>query len=237
MGKRLPLITVLLVGASIAFAVLIVKELTSAPTVRTSRAQPAASVAATAPPAAAAPAPPAAAGANPYTVIASRNLFSPTRTEAPPPPPTPPAAAVVAPVLPKPNLFGVVLQDGAPVAYLEDPVSKRVARYRVGDSVAGGTVKNIGSDTVMLMRPEGEVTVRLHDPTRPKPAAPAQPTPTPSTPGAAPVAPSRQMPTPTPTPQGVMPEGRPTITTPRRPLVPGVLGRIPPQPNDASSEK
>jgi hypothetical protein len=227
MGKRLPLLTLLLVAASIAFVVLIVKELTSAPPVRASRSQPAASVAATAPPPAApAPAPAAAqapGGPGAYAVIASRNLFSPTRTEAPPPPPVA-AAPPPVPVLPKPNLFGVVLQDGAPVAYLEDPVTKRVARYRVGDAVAGGTVKTIGSDTVMLMRPEGEVTVRLHDPTRPKPAVPTPtPTPTPLTPGARPVPPASQ----------VTPEGRPTITTPRRPIVPGVLGRTPAQPTDA----
>jgi len=226
--KRLPLLTVLLVGIAIAFGVFIVRELTSAPPARTSRPQPAASVAATAPAPAPAPAPaaPLPGGAGAYAVIASRNLFSPTRSEAPVNPPAA-AAPVPVPVLPKPNLFGVVLQDGAPVAYLEDPVSKRVARYRVGDSVAGGTVKTIGSDTVMLLRPEGEVTVRLHDPTRPKPAVPAQPTPTPTpTPGG--------RPTPPP-PQGVMPEGRPStsITTPRRPMVPGVLGRIPPQPTDA----
>lgn len=220
MPKRLPLLTVVLVGLSIAFGALIVKELNSAPPARTSRPQPAASVAATGTPPAPAASSTAPGGAGSYAVIASRNLFSPTRTEAPPPPPVA-VAPPPAPVLPKPNLFGVVLQDkdGAPVAYLEDPVSKRVARYRVGDNVAGGTVKTIGSDTVMLLRPEGEVTVRLHDPTRPKPAAPAQPTPTP-TPGARPTPPIPQ----------VTPEGRPSssITTPRRPLVPGVLGRIPP---------
>jgi len=221
MPRRLPLLTLLFVGASIAFAVMIVKELTSAPPARARRSQPAASVAATGPPAG--PAGQAPAGAGNYSVIASRNLFSPTRTEAPVAPPAPPAA--VAPVLPKPNLFGVVLQDGTPVAYLEDPVTKRVARYRVGDAVAGGTVKTIGSDTVMLARPEGEVTVRLHDPTRPKPALPA-----PSTPAAHPPV--------APTP-GVMPEGRPmpNITTPRRPFVPGALGRVPPQPNDAATPR
>jgi hypothetical protein len=223
MSRPLPLLTVLLVGLSIAFGALIVKELSSAPPARTARPQPAASVPAAAPASPAAPAAPgaAAAGAANYAVIASRNLFSPTRTEAPPPPPAA-AAPPPAPVLPKPNLFGVVLQDGTPVAYLEDPVTKRVARYRVGDNVAGGKVKTINADTVMLARPEGEVTVRLHDPTRPKPAAPAQ---------AAPPAAGVRQP---PVPQPVTPEGRPTITTPRRPLVPGALGRVPSQPTDGA---
>jgi len=142
---------------------------------------------------------------------------------APPTPPPPP------PVLPKPNLFGVILIEGTPVAYLEDPVSKRVARYRVGDSVAGGTVKSIESDTVMLLRPEGQVTVRLHDPARPRPSMPS----TPNAPGVA-ISP---MPTAPPTlggipPQVNNPEGRPTITQPRRPMT-GPFGR-PSQPTDAT---
>ena len=218
MPKRLPVVTVLLIGVSLAFAALIAKELTSVPRVARPRPQPAASVSSSLP--AATPAAPAAATPGNYTVVASRNLFSPTRTEAPVTPfaTTPPPAQV----LPKPNLFGVVLQDSTPVAYLEDPVTKRVARYRVGDSVAGGTVQAIGPDTVMLARPEGPVTVRLHDPTRPKPAMPAAAVPAP-TPGMPTVAP----------PQGGAPGG---ITTPfRRPLPSGALGRVPPQPTNAPS--
>jgi hypothetical protein len=224
MFRRLPLITVLLVAVSLAFAGLIARELTTVPRAPASRPQPAASVAA----APAAPAAPASA-ATTYTVVASRNLFSPTRSEAPPAPATPPAPPP--PVLPKPNLFGVILIEGTPVAYLEDPVSKRVARYRIGDSVAGGTVKAIESDTVMLLRPEGQITVRLHDPTRPRPAMPAMPNvpgahPTPGMP-AAPPAPGGTPPSIAP------PEGRPTITQPRRSLPPGALGR-PTLPTDAS---
>ena len=223
MSKRLPLLTVLLVGVALAFAGLIARELTTVPRVAGPRPQPAASVAAATP---AAPAAPGAA-AN-YTVVASRNLFSPTRSEAPVTPPTP---VPVAPVLPKPNLLGVVFTEGMPVAYLEDPVSKRVARYRVGDSVAGGTVRAIESDTVMLLRPEGQVTVRLHDPARPRPAMPA----TPAVPGV-PGMPTSPRPLQGIPPQGIMPEGRPTSTI-RRPQLPGVLGRVPPQPTDASSPR
>jgi len=213
MSKRLPLITVLLVGVALVFAALTARELTSVQRVPAPRPQPAASVAAPAPPPT--PAPPAPPAAPNYAVIASRNLFSPTRSEAPVTPPAPPPAAAV---LPKPSLFGVILQDGAPIAYLEDPVTKRVARYRVGDSVAGGTVKAIESDTVLLSRPEGQVVVRLHDPMRPRAAAPPVPTPTPGA--------QRFIP-----PPGVMPEGAPPSGVPsRRPLPPGVLGRIPPQP-------
>lgn len=218
MSKRLPLVIILLVGVSLAFAALIAKELTSVRRVAAPRPQPAASVG-TAPLGTTPAAPAPAAPAN-YTVVTSRNLFSPTRSEAPVTPvtPTPPPPA---PVLPKPNLFGVVLQEGTPVAYLEDPVSKRVARYRVGDSVAGGTVQAIGADTVTLARPDGQVTVRLHDPTRPKAAAPAVPTPMPTPGGVT-------------SPQGAVPGGSPTQF--RRP-VPGALGRVPPQPANAPTPR
>src|SRR3989442_13758702 len=73
-------------------------------------------------------------GAN--AVIASRNLFSPTRTEAPP---TPVAALRQAPPMPKPNLFGVVLREGTPIASLEDPMTNRVSVYPFGYALAAGT--------------------------------------------------------------------------------------------------
>ena len=224
MLRRLPLVTALLVVLALAFAGVIARELTTVPRAPVTRPQPAASVAATS---AAAPAAPGSNTAANYTVVASRNLFSPTRSEAPVAPPTPPPPP---PVLPKPNLFGVILIEGTPVAYLEDPVSKRVARYRVGDSVAGGTVKSIESDTVQLLRPEGQITVRLHDPTRPRAAMPATQH-NPGVPG------TPAMPTGPPALGGiqphVIPEGRPTITQPRRPMPSGPFGR-PPQSTDAT---
>jgi len=218
MPQRLSLLNVVLVGASLAFALLIARELTTSPRPVAPRFQPATTAAAPAAPAATPPPP-----AGGYTIIATRNVFSPTRSEAPPPAPTASAAVT----LPKPNLYGVVLRDGAPIAYLEDPVTKRVAGYRIGDTVAGGTVTTITDDSVMLARPEGQVAVRLHDPTRPRPpasGAPGAPTPPTSVaPQGTSVAP--RMPTVQPTPGG-LPFGR---------RVPGsVLRRIPsPRATDA----
>ena len=170
MPRRLLLLNVFLVGASLASIVYIARQVT-APT------PPARSRAASAP-AASAPPPAAEAPTAPgsYTLVASRNLFSPTRTEAPPGP----AAAGAAPPPPKPNLYGVVLRDGAPIAYLEDPVTKRVAGYRPGDTVAGGTLQLIAADHVVLARPDGRVEIRLDDPAKPRaqappPGAPGQP--------------------------------------------------------------
>ena len=116
-----------------------------------------------------------------YATVAARNLFSPTRTESPP---TATAAAAAPPAV-KPNLYGVVLRDGAPLAYLEDPSTKRVAGYQVGDSVAGGTVQTISADSVVIARPDGNLDVRLRDPSKPRPATPPA---TAAVPGAQPVA-------------------------------------------------
>jgi hypothetical protein len=228
MPRRLPLLNVLLVGVSLVFALVIARELTTSPRPMAPRPQPATTAAAPAAPAATPPPP-----ADGYTIIATRNLFSPTRTEAPPPPPQPPVSAAVN--LPKPNLYGVVLRDGAPIAYLEDPVTKRVAGYRVGDTIAGGTVTTIADDTVMLARPEGQVTVRLHDPTRPRPPAPSAPVRSPG----APVSPTGVAPQASPLPSSTstvqpVPGSRPV----RRPLPPSVVRRTPsPQATDAPTPK
>ena len=224
MPRHLPLLNVLLVGVSLVFALVIARELTTSPSRMAARPQPATTAAA--PAATAATTPPPADG---YTIIATRNLFSPTRTEAPPPPP-PAAAASAAAILPKPNLYGVVLRDGTPTAYLEDPVTKRVAGYRVGDTIAGGTVTTISNDKVMLARPEGQVTVRLHDPTRPRSPAPGAPARLPGSPVApGGVAPQTLSPPPT---------GEPGSRPLRRPLPPSVLRRIPsPQGTDAPTPK
>ncbi|HXU89218.1 MAG TPA: hypothetical protein VFQ62_10225 [Methylomirabilota bacterium] len=110
-----------------------------------------------------APRPPAAA----YSVVAARNLFSPSRTESAMGTTT---AAGPAPLV-RPNLFGIVVRDGGSIAYLEDPVTKRVVGYRVGDKVIGGTVQTIKSDSVVIERPDGPMDVRLRDPGKPRTAA------------------------------------------------------------------
>jgi hypothetical protein len=182
-----------------------------------------------------------------YASVAARNLFSPTRTESPPTA----AAAATASSAPRPNLYGVVLRDGAPLAYLEDPATKRVAGYQVGDSVAGGTVQTISADSVVIARPDGNLDVRLRDPSKPRPAtAPvaaavpgAQPVAAPEgvsgalpgviPPAAAPgtAAPNRVM---LPQPAIVQPQpgqsgqpGAPPVVQGRRPLPPNLLRRLP----------
>jgi hypothetical protein len=108
---------------------------------------------------------------NAYNVIVSKYLFSASRSEtqvatpaAPPPPPPPP----------KPMLLGVVV-DGpeGSRAYLEDPVSKRVIGYKVGDPVAGGRLERVAQDRVQITgRSDGTIDVLLRDPSKPRPPAP-----------------------------------------------------------------
>jgi len=175
-----------------------------------------------------------------YGVVVARNLFSPTRSDTPAPP-----AGAQAPVA-KPNLYGILLSDANPVAYLEDPVTKRVAGYRLGDNVAGGTLKQIAADYVVLNRPDGDINVRLRDASKPRP-----PLPTPGQPGAAvppPVAvvPGAPRPVVTPPTMPVPPQPAPVITTPqppgaspvlpRRPLPPNLIRRLPPTGTDAPAQ-
>jgi hypothetical protein len=183
-----------------------------------------------------------------YTSVAARNLFSPTRTEAPP---TTTTAAAATPAV-KPNLFGIILRDGAPVAYLEDPTTKRVAGYRVGDNMAGGTVQTISADSVVIARPDGNLDVRLRDPGKPRPAPvaaapgapPAQPVAgTGALPGVIPPAPGVLVPgAGLAQPPGVAPPGQAAqpaapLLPGRRPLPPNLLRRLPQgSPTDAPQQ-
>ena len=235
MTRRLIVINAVLVGIALTAVALIVREARAPAPTPVRRGAPPAQ--ATAPPPT--PAPQAPGGG--YGVVASRNLFSPNRSEAPASP------TASAPPVPKPNLYGIILREGAPVAYLEDPTTKRVAGYRLGDAVAGGTLKSIGNDHVVLNRPEGEVNVRLRDPAEPRPAAPPTAA---GAPGGPPVAGAQPMPPAGVIPPGVsgmppqagqqpqpsvLPPGQPPVL-PRRPLPPNLLRRLPPAATDAPAQ-
>jgi hypothetical protein len=233
MSKKLLIINALLLAIATGSVVFIVRHLAEPmPMPQATRR-----AAVTAP---AKPEEPPSPGPGVYATVAARNLFSPTRTEAP----SPPASAAAASPAVKPNLFGVVLREGAPIAYLEDPSTKRVAGYRVGDNVAGGTVQTISSEGVVIARPDGKLDVRLRDPARPRPApvpaaavapgaAGVQPGVPAALPGVIPPAGVAAAPTPGVPPQpGVAQPGivqpTPGVVAPgRRPLPPNLLRRLP----------
>jgi hypothetical protein len=237
MPRRLLIANAALVAIALGAVAYIVSEVTRPPKPAPLRPRPVATAMnAPAPPSITPAAPPPSA----YGVIVSRNLFSPMRSEG-----TAPGQARAALNLPKPTLYGVVIREGLAIAYLEDPSTHRVAGYRLGDAVAGGTVKDIAADHVVLTRPDGAVDVRLRDPSKPRPAQPQAG-------GAAPGQPFVNVPpagagfvTPTPIappqPTIVIPPSTPTEISPsvqspippRRLLPPNVLRRVPPTPSDA----
>jgi type II secretory pathway component PulC len=73
------------------------------------------------------------------------------------------AAAVPPSVVSSPAvvLHGVVVKGELAIAYLEDPVTKHIKGYRVGDSIAGSTVQAIAPDRVVLAYAGGLFTARL----------------------------------------------------------------------------
>ncbi len=94
------------------------------------------------------PAPdPVAAGAATYGVITAKNLFSPSRSEAP-------VGGTVSKG-PKPLLPGIAMDGRTSRAYPEDPVAKRPFGYAIGDTVSGGRLQSISADRVVIARPEG----------------------------------------------------------------------------------
>jgi len=151
-----------------------------------------------------------------YNIVVSKYLFNPNRTEG--------AAEIAAkpavPLPPKPMMVGVVTDEKGGRVYLEDPTTKRVMSYQVGDTVAGGKLEKITSDRVLIARSDGQMEVTLRDPTKPRPAPPP---PTPTQPGAQPGAP--------PVPPQATP-GSPRVETPpsvpgRPPIPPRSLRRVP----------
>jgi|RhiMetdeSRZDD1v2_1073273.scaffolds.fasta_scaffold279087_2 hypothetical protein len=178
-----------------------------------------------------------AASPTAFTVIAERNLFTPTRTELGPEPPKPvTATAAPIPIRPaeKPRLYGVVMgADGGSRAYLWDPQTKKVFGYKVGDSIADSLVENINADRVTMRRGSEVFEVLLRDPSKPRPVPAPVPVAVPGLPGQQPVAspqgpqpPISGVPAPTEatppfgTPGPLVTPGQPTI--PGQPMIPGL---------------
>ena len=248
MPRRLLAVNVVLASVSLLCAGFIVKQLTGSRAPAVSRARPPATTPAAPTPNADSPRLPAQA----YSVIATRNLLLGVPVDVM----CVGMAGGPAVNIVKPNLHGVVLRDGAPIAYLEDPLTKRIAGYRIGDPIAGGTVQTISADAVVIARPEGAVDVRLRDPSKPRPAAAGQPPVPGQPPGAGQPPASSPLPTPgvlppsprvfmpPPVAQPVQPGSPPAVQQPTPGLpTPGPFGRpspslgrrLPPLPIDPSA--
>ena len=97
-----------------------------------------------------------------YSAIADKNLFSPSRSNT---------SVIADGPGGRPFLHGVVVNDRKSRAYLEDPASKKIFGYALGDSVGGGRLDAIKADRVVILRSEGPMEVLLRDPSKPQPKA------------------------------------------------------------------
>src|SRR5262245_30281825 len=95
------------------------------------------------------------------TEIAVGNLFDPQRLGRSAPQPTSSSSLV---------LQGVVVDGATGRAFIEEPNTRRVAGFSVGDMVAGGAIQQIADDRVIIATPTGLMEILLRDPSRPKPA-------------------------------------------------------------------
>ena len=171
LSRLLLVLDVLLVAAAGTLGVHLYQVWTAAPSTASAAAPPPAAPGPAAPAAPPTPAPPGSLAT--FGVVAERNLFSPTRNEAGPEPSKPTTPTIAAPPAPKPRLYGIVIgRDGGSRAYLEDPKTRKVFAYTIGDTVADSRVEQISADRVVLRRGGDVFEVLLRDPAKPRPAPP-----------------------------------------------------------------
>ncbi len=105
-------------------------------------------------------------------LIAARNLFHPDRAQ-------PKNSDALAALPPTTNLmlYGVVWSEENPIAYVEDPSTKKIFGYKRGDAMAGGYVDRIEPDRIVIQRTGGPVEILLRAPNKPRPVAAATPAP------------------------------------------------------------
>lgn len=165
-----------------------------------------------------------------YSAISEQNLFHPERRIPP--------EKKEAPPLPKPEfvLYGTLVTDDLQIAYIDDkkaPYSTpgrgtRQQGIKLGQTISGFVLKEIGTDRVLMVRGEETMVVQLDDATKPKArelggAAPTAAT-TPAMTPVQPPVPARQRGMVAPTPQaptGAPQPESPAVATPQpAPAVP-----------------
>lgn len=115
-----------------------------------------------------------------YGIIADMNLFHPDRTivkYAPPPPPE------VKLPLPDLVLYGTLMSDSVKLAFIDDkkaPFStpgggRRHKTLKIGDTISGFTVRDIGFEKVFLTRNKEEIVLKKSDHSEGKRTGPQQP--------------------------------------------------------------
>lgn len=97
-----------------------------------------------------------------YELILERNMFSRQRGQRQPERDDGPRRPAV---MPNPESYfrlkGVVQEDGAFIAFVEDTQTNRVLKLRAGDAVARGTVKTLTLDTLEYQREDQVTTIQM----------------------------------------------------------------------------
>jgi len=99
-------------------------------------------------------------------VVLAREGKPARAADAPPKPAAPPKLPT------GPLVYGIVILDDEASAYIFDPASREVKRYRVGDTVGEGVIEKIAERHVVLKTPRGRVELRVD---AAKPDAPPRP--------------------------------------------------------------
>jgi len=97
-------------------------------------------------------------------LIAARSLFHPDRAL-----PKRSDALIGLPPTANLMLYGVVWREDNPLAYVEDPASKKIFGYKTGDPMAGGYVERIEMDRIVIRRTDGPFEIMLRAPNKPRP--------------------------------------------------------------------
>jgi hypothetical protein len=168
-----------------------------------------------------------------YYAISEQNLFHPERRIPP--------EKKEAPPLPKPEfvLYGTLVTDDLQIAYMDDrkaPYStpgrgSRQQAIKLGQSISGFILKEIGTDRVLMVRGEESMVVQIEDSSKPKSrdVTGVGPSTAPA-PGAAPGAPAPAG-GPTPRQRGVIapaPQPAPGTPQPDAAVTPQAAPAVPP---------
>lgn len=106
-----------------------------------------------------------------YSVVGEMNIFHPDRKPPPPVEEKPePAQAPLQKV--EFTLYGTLVSDDVTIAFVEERSfsrrvtgkRKKISILKVGDTLAGYTLKSIEDDRIIMVRGEEEVTVLLSNP-------------------------------------------------------------------------
>ena len=105
-----------------------------------------------------------------YDLIAARSLFHPDRAL-----PKRSDALIALPPAANLMLYGVVWREDNPLAYVEDPATKKIFGYKTGDAMAGGYVERIELDRIVIRRTDGPFEIMLRAPNKPRPVVSGTP--------------------------------------------------------------